>query len=410
MTDAPPGRPEANVAHPDIERTAPAEIADTAESGLHIALRGALGALDLNVAFTAPARTVTALFGPSGSGKTTTLRAIAGLTKLDGRVQCGGHLWQDSASDIFAPAHRRPVGMVFQDGKLFDHLTVAGNLQFAEARADRRGAGAALTASRDELAALLGLSPLLDRGLAKLSGGERQRVAIARALLSRPQVLLMDEPVSALDTRRKQEVLSYLERAIAATNIPVIYVSHAIDEVARLADQVVVIDQGRVRAIGAVDDVLERLDLGPATGRFEAGTVLTGEIVGHDETWHLTHLSACGHPLFVATTPALRGLGAGARVRLRIRARDVALTLATPAPPATSMQNALPGVVTALREEPETAFAELLLDLGGDRLRIRLTRKAVADMGLAVGTAAVALIKAVALDRVTHPGGSNASS
>jgi molybdate transport system ATP-binding protein len=219
--------------------------------GLKVRLRGRLGRFELDAAFEAPSSGITALVGPSGSGKTTVLRCIAGLTRLPGEVGLDGEVWQDERA--FAPAHRRPVGFVFQDAGLLAHLSVKGNLLYAHKRAGQAGHAA----SWDEAVELLGLGPLLDRSTANLSGGERQRVALGRALLSRPRILLMDEPLASLDAEAKAEILTYLERLHRALSIPVLYVSHDPAEVARLADRVLTLRAGRIAQAAAGDPSAE---------------------------------------------------------------------------------------------------------------------------------------------------------
>ena len=369
-------------------------------STLETALRVDLGdfALDLAQRFTLDG--ITALFGPSGSGKSTLLRVVAGLERrAEGRVTFGAETWLDTAAGRFVPAHRRGVGYVFQDARLFAHLSVAGNLRYAARRA-APGAGADF----ESVVAALDLAALLNRRPEGLSGGERQRVAIGRTLLSRPRLLLMDEPLAALDLQRKAEILSYIERLPAAFGVPVIYVTHALDEVARLAARMTVLSQGRVVADGAVSAVLERLDLHPATGRFEAGVVLRARVTGHDARYHLTRLDHHGQTLVMPRAD----LPVGREVPLRVRARDVAL--ATQRPTGISLRNVLTGRIVALREEPDTAFAETLVDIGGARLRARVTRAAVTDLGLAPGSAVFALIKAIAFDRRALAAGGAGSS
>ncbi len=285
----------------------------------------------------------------------------------------------------------RPIaaGYVAQNPQLFPHLSVAGNLRYAARRApdDVDGTGF------DEVVERLDLQPLLARRPDVLSGGERQRVALGRALLTRPRLLLMDEPLAGLDIQRKTRLLPYIARLPDAFGIPIIYVTHAVDEVIRLGDRMVVLREGGVFAAGGVTELLERLDLAAATGRFEAGTVLSGEIVGHDETFQLTRVSLGEQVLDMPRAPMAAGTG----VRLRVRARDVAL--ATTRPSGISIRNILDGRAIQIVEEPDTAFAEVLVDLGGQRLRARVTRAAIDDLGLEEGGAVFALIKSVAFDR-----------
>ena len=349
---------------------------------------GTLGAFSLDIALEAPMRGVTAMFGASGSGKTTVLRCMAGLRHLPGGLQVAGEIWQDET--VFRPPHRRPIGYVFQEASLFPHLSVRKNLFYGHRRASRNGARDGL--DPDDVVGMLGLGSLLDRATTALSGGERQRVAVGRALLSQPRLLLMDEPLAALDPMSKDEILPYFERLHQKLAIPIIYVSHDIAEVARLADRIVVLAAGRCIASGPVADILERLDLQPATGRFEAGVVLTARVAAHDAAFHMTRLDHHGQTI---SLPALQ-VAVGEQVRIRIRARDVALT--TKKPEALSIRNVLSGRVVEIAAEPETAFAETLVDIGGGRLRARITREAVADLGLDVGTPVFALVKSISFD------------
>jgi len=351
---------------------------------------GTLGDFSLDVAFEAPMQGITGLFGASGCGKTTILRCMAGLTRLSGRLAVGDETWQDDTNGLFRRPHRRPVGYVFQEASLFPHLSVRNNLRYA---ARRSGSPAGDAAFESDVVKLLGIGDLLDRSPGGLSGGERQRVAVGRALLSRPRLLLMDEPLSALDRMTKDEILPYLEALHRNLSIPMIYVSHDIGEVARLADRMVVLSAGRKVAAGPVSDILERLDLGPATGRFEAGVILIARVAGHDTGYNLTRLDHHGQSI---SMPFVH-MGVGEEVRIRIRARDVALT--TRKPEAISIRNVLAGTVAEIVEEPGTAFAETLIDIGGGRLRSRITREAVDDLGLAVGIPVFALIKSVSFDR-----------
>jgi molybdate transport system ATP-binding protein len=353
-----------------------------------------------------PLRGVTALFGPSGSGKTTILRVVAGLERhARGRVGFGDTVWQDDARRLFVKPHRRAVGYVFQDARLFDHLSVEGNLRYARRRAaapedDRAGDGLA-----DEVVEALELAPLLDRRPAGLSGGERQRVAIGRALLTRPSLLLMDEPLSARDLRRRAAIIPDIEALPRRFGVPVLYVTHAIEEVARMADDMVVLADGRFVASGPAEAVMERLDLQPLAGHFEAGVLLDGAVTGHDDAFAMTEVdlgSADGSP---EAGQSIRMPGVdvpvGQRVRLRVRARDVSLALAPPAD--ISIRNILRATILSVVEEQERAFAETLLDIGGQHLRARLTREAVAALGLEPGLEVYALIKSIAFDRRLLP-------
>lgn len=341
----------------------------------------------LAVSFASDLPGITALFGPSGSGKTSLLRLIAGLDRPDrGQIRFDGTPWLDTAHGARTlPAHRRGAALVFQDGQLFGHLTVAGNLRFA-ARRSRR-AGPAL----DEIVEATGVAPLLRRGVGSLSGGERQRVAIARALAARPQLLLLDEPLSALDRAAKQPLLALIRALPARFGLPVVLVSHQLDEIAQSADEVLAMRAGRLVDQGPAVPVLARLD--PAlTGHFEAGAVLLGQVAGYDPERGLSRVDLDDCSLSV---PGDLG-PAGTRARLRVRARDVAVALAPV--PGLSIRNQLPATVTAIVLE-EGAHAELSLRVAGQTLKARLTRAAVADLNLTPGQPVIALIKSVSFDR-----------
>ncbi|MEL7029751.1 MAG: molybdenum ABC transporter ATP-binding protein, partial [Pseudomonadota bacterium] len=351
-----------------------------AAPSLTLRLRHSVPGFSLELDEEAPLKGVTALFGPSGGGKTTVLRLIAGLERPSaGALLFGDEVWFDAAAGIDMPPHERPVGLMFQDARLFPHLTVAGNLDYADTRSRER----ADAPSRAEVVSALDLAPLLERRPATLSGGERQRVALGRTLLRRPRLLLLDEPLAALDRSRRADILPYIERCSQLFSLPTIFVSHAIDEVARLADRVIVLSDGRVRANGPAADVLESLDLQPLTGRFEAGVLLEGRIVAHDRRLQLTEVETDGVRL---TLPIAEDYAPGAPVRLRILARDVAV--ATKKPDAVSIRNIVAVDVDEIVDEPESPFAEVFLKLGENRLRARVTRAAVEDLDLRPGISA----------------------
>ncbi len=353
--------------------------------------RGAVAAFSLEVAFEAPMRGITALFGPSGSGKTTILRCVAGLHRLDGRLGVGGRVWQDDAQGVFLEPYERPVGYVFQEPSLFPHLSVRGNLGYGARRADRFRSQRTLDFA--EVVELLGLGGFLGRAPHDLSGGERQRVAIGRALLSQPQLLLMDEPLSALDREAKNEILPYLEALHERLAVPILYVSHDLQEVARLADEMIVLSDGRQVLTGPIQAVLERLDLDPGAEQLEAGVVLLAQVVGHDTAYCTSRLDHQGQQIVVPGVD----LVPGTEVRLRIRSRDVAL--ATVKPSSISVRNILAGTVKEIAASRGTAFAEVLVDIGGAGLRARITRDAAADLGLTAGKSVFALVKSISIDR-----------
>jgi len=363
-------------------------------TALSVDIRVAFPEFSLTVAQDFKGAGITAVFGPSGCGKSTLLRVIAGFERrATGRVAFGSQVWMEGRRQV-AP-HRRGVGYVFQDARLFSHLTVRGNLDYAE----RRAPGGPFAYSFDDVVEVLDLAPLFGRRATQLSGGERQRVAIGRTLLARPRLLLMDEPLAALDTRRKGEILPYIARLQSAFGLPILYVTHALEEVTQLCERIVALAGGRVVAAGRVPEVLERLDLADVQGRFEAGAVLRGRLAGTDPAMCLSRVDLGGAVLEV---PAV-ALPEGVDLRLRIRARDV--SLARGRIEGISIRNQLPARVLRLSEEANSAFAEVLLEVAGQHLRARLTRAALRDLGLAEGQDVVALVKAVALDRQALPRG-----
>ena len=337
-----------------------------------------------------PARGVTALFGHSGSGKTTLLRCIAGLEHAaQGRLSFNGEVWQDE--NTWVPTHRRPIGYVFQEASLFPHLNVLGNLRYGQRRSPARPETDGKTRfSLEHAIELLGIGHLLKRKPGSLSGGERQRVAIARALAVNPRLLLMDEPLAALDLKRKQEILPYLERLHDELRIPVLYVSHAPDEVARLADHLVVMDAGRVLASGPLNETLSRLDLPIRLGE-DAGVVLDGQVAERDERWHLLRIECRGAGLWVRDT----GAAVGDHVRVRILARDVSITRHPNTD--SSILNTLPARVLSLGDEGHPALALVKLDVAGSAVLARVTRRSAAQLGLEPEQAVSIQIKAVAL-------------
>ena len=345
------------------------------------------GGFTLDVDLQLPGRGVTALFGPSGCGKTTCLRAIAGLARAQpGRVVVNGEVWQDDAQRIWRPTHQRALGYVFQEASLFEHLSVRGNIDYGRQRTPRERPTVAL----DQAVDLLGIAHLMDRRPHALSGGERQRVAMARALATGPRVLLMDEPLAALDGERKAEVLPYLERLHQALDIPVLYVSHAIDEVARLAAHMVLMQDGRVLASGRTEDMLVRLDLQLAHGD-AAASVVEGTVLRHDAADHITTVQFAGGQLLLAS-PMQRP--AGEPVRLRIQARDVSLTLAEQV--ATSILNILPATVVQVSED-SPGQCMVALDAGPTRLLARVTQRSAVALALEPGQRVYAQVKGVAI-------------
>ncbi len=365
-------------------------------SGIRARFRGTLGAFALDAEFEAPAQGVTALFGPSGCGKTTVLRAIAGLRRFDdGFFELGGEIWQDGPA--FRPVHRRPIGYVFQEPSLFPHLDVRRNLDYGRRRALK--AGARETIRFDEVVDLLGLGRLLARAPANLSGGERQRVALGRALLTQPRLLLMDEPLSALDRFAKEEILPYLERLRDTIGPPTLYVSHDITEVERLADHIVLMAEGRVTAVGPLAEAQARPDL-PLARMPEASVTLAAEVLAHDPGYDLTTLVVRGARLIA---PGRFG-PPGSHRRLRITGADVAL--AREPPGASSILNSVPARI--VEGSPHgRGMVTVVLALGPDgagaRILARITRRSWDELGFGPGQPIFAQIKGVALISLPHP-------
>jgi molybdate transport system ATP-binding protein len=339
----------------------------------------------LNVDLQLPGRGVTALFGPSGCGKTTLLRCIAGLERASGSLRVNEHLWQDATH--FTPTHQRAIGYVFQEASLFPHLSVRGNLQYGMKRASSNGKVAI-----DPIIDLLGIRALLDRKPDGLSGGERQRVAIARALAVDPKLLLMDEPLAALDLKRKQEILPYLDRLQATLEIPILYVTHSPDEVVRLAHHLVVMDAGTVVASGELADTLSQLDLPVKLGQ-DAGVVIESVVGSIESQWHLTRMDFDGGSVWIRDP----GLALGAKARVRILASDV--SLAREQPGKSSIQNVLQGQIDAMRDDEHPGLVLVRVKVGDTALLARVTKRAVSELTLKVGDSVWTQVKSVALAR-----------
>ncbi len=356
----------------------------------HVAFGKSQDAFSLNVDLALPGRGVTALFGPSGCGKTTLLRSVAGLVRpRPGRIVTGGDVWQDDDTRLWLPTHQRPLGYVFQEASLFSHLSVQGNLDFGLKRVPANERRIAL----DQAIELLGIGHLLARQPGQLSGGERQRVAIARALATSPKLLLMDEPLAALDAARKAELLPYFDRLQRELALPILYVSHSLDEVARLATHLVLLSNGRALAHGTTAEMLTRLDLPLAHGD-NASAVVEGELTGIDSEWNLLQVRFGGGVLHCIRADGSPPRQVGDPMRLRVLARDVSLTL-TPAED-TSVLNVLPAVVRALTEDGP-AQVLVTLDVGGTTLLAHVTRKSAGVLGLEVGRGVFAQVKGVAV-------------
>jgi molybdate transport system ATP-binding protein len=354
-------------------------------SWLRVHLMMQQGSFELDAQFSAPPVGVTALFGPSGSGKTTLLRCIAGLERAQGWLRVNGEPWQNETT--FMPLHKRPLAYVFQEASLFPHLSVRANLEYGY----KRIAAAQRKVQPEQVIDWLGLSHLVDRRDANsLSGGERQRVAIGRALLVSPELLLMDEPLSALDTQSKQEILPYLERLHRELQIPMLYVSHAMDEVARLADHLVLLEKGKVIASGNVHDTLARLDL-PIAHFDDAGSVIEAKVAQHDEKYHLTRLDFAGGALWVGRVEQPFGTA----MRARVLARDV--SIATQAPHGSSINNILNARIDEISDEgPDKVLVRMQVG-ASQMLLARITRRSRDQLGLESGMYVCAQVKSVAL-------------
>lgn len=355
---------------------------------LSVAIRHRLGTFTLDAAFETAGR-LTALFGPSGSGKTSLVNLIGGLLRPDeGRIAADGRVFVDTANRTFVPRHKRRIGYVFQDARLFPHMSVRQNLgygHFFAPAAERHG-------DMDGVVDLLGIGHLLDRRPGKLSGGEKQRVAIGRALLSSPRLILMDEPLASLDDRRKTEIMPYIERLRDETKTPIVYVSHSLPEVARLATDIVVLDSGTVAASGPSTQILQRLDLLPADERGEGGALIDMHVVRRDEAFAMTTLASAAGEIRVT------GLDfePGAKVRVRIRARDVIVAATRPA--GLSALNVLEGRIIAVATN-ESPFADISIDCNGQQLAARITRQSAQMLDLRADMQIYVVIKSVSFDR-----------
>lgn len=342
---------------------------------------------DLNVDLALSAHGITVLFGPSGSGKTSLLRCVAGLERSHSAyIRIDGEVWQDDQRKFFLPTYKRPLGYVFQEASLLEHLDVLGNLRFGLQRVGL----SKQTAPLDAAIALLGIEELLKRRVQQLSGGERQRVAIARALAMQPRLLLLDEPLASLDHARRLDVLPWLERLRDEVRIPMLYVTHAMDEVTRLADTLVALQRGKVVSCGPVAEVLSQTG-SPVLAGEEVGVLLEGAVAQLDARWHLAQVRFDGGLLWLRDN----GLPAGTAVRLRVLARDVSIT--TQEPQQTSIQNLLPCVVQALNPDAHPSQVLVQLGCGTGVLLARITARASAELALVPGMSVWAQVKSVAL-------------
>lgn len=360
-----------------------------AENALSAELRLTRGDFRLDVDCRIAPRTMTGVYGPSGAGKSTLLRCLAGLEPAcAGKIRFGAEEWQDTARGVFLPAHRRGVGVMFQDSRLFSHLDVRGNLEYGYRRTRER------RLRFDDVVQWLDLAALLPRAPHTLSGGERQRVALGRALLAQPRALLLDEPLAALDQRRKHELLPYLARVRAELALPMLYVSHHVDELLE-CDDLLVLERGRVVAAGPLTEMLARLDLALAR-EDDAGALLVATVAHHDDDHHLTHLAIGAQTLFVVRQSA----AIGERLRLRVRARDIAIGLEPPR--RSSLLNIIAAHIDELTPAAQNGQVMVRLHAEGQTLLARITRKSAEALAIRTGMPAYALIKSVALMQRTE--------
>ena len=357
---------------------------------LSVNITKAFGSFRLETQFEVEEGSITAIFGKSGAGKTSTINAIAGLTRPDvGVIQIGNTTLFDQNLRINLPIYKRQIGYVFQDDRLFPHMTVRNNLIYGTSK----NRDVANSLNLTDITGLLELAPLLERRPRTLSGGEKQRVAIGRALLSNPKLLLMDEPLASIDVQHRFEILPFIQRVREKTGITIIYVTHALEEVIFIADQIILLSEGQVTAQGTVEEIMSRLDLHPMTSRFDAGAVISATYSGYDREFDLGELSFDGGTLRIA------GLNAeiGIHLRAHIRARDVSLMLDKPKD--TSVLNVFKGELIEIRHEDGPQL-DLLINIGTP-LIARITRKSLNDLNLDIGSKVYAMIKAVAIDRKT---------
>jgi molybdate transport system ATP-binding protein len=357
---------------------------NTQTDGIHVSVRTSLDRFTLDIDLQLPGRGLTAFFGHSGSGKTTVLRCIAGLHKAEGIVRIGEQVWQDT--EHFVPVHQRALAYVFQEASLFANMTVQQNIEYGY----RRIPATERKIDINQAIEWLGIGQMLSRTPGRLSGGERQRVAIARALLTSPRILLMDEPLSALDHNSKREIMPYLEELHDALEIPVLYVTHSPDEVARLADQLVLMEDGRVLANGPLADTMTRLDL-PIKTEEDAGVVLDSIVTERIDQWHLVRCEFTGGSM-LARDP---GLPIGHRIRLRVLARDISLALEPVT--GTSIQNIMPATIEELGEDKHPALMLVRIRIGTSPLLVRLTRLSADSLQLESGKKVWAQVKSVAI-------------
>ena len=362
-------------------------------NSIHLQLNIHRSAFHLNLDLQLPRQGITAIFGPSGSGKTTLLRAVAGLEQNpQGRIQIGSHIWQDTSKGVCLPTWQRPLGYVFQESSLLTHLSVTANLNYGLKRALKSSGVVQSNAAKalQDAIELLGIGSLLQRMPGELSGGERQRVAIARAIAMQPPLLLMDEPLASLDMARRLEIFPWLSKLRDELKMPMLYVTHSAEEVARLADHLVVLDKGRVTAQGPVSTVLTQV-VNPVVVGEDAGALIAGHIAAVAATWHLSRVDFEGGCVWIRDA----GLPVGKAVRIRILARDV--SLATTEPQNTSIQNQLRGTIQSITPDAHPSQVMVVLKCGAEGVLARVTKRAVEELSLQVGQPVWAQVKSVAL-------------
>ncbi len=354
----------------------------------HLELKLALSRPDfmLDVDLVLPGEGITVLFGPSGSGKTTLLRCLAGLEQAQGKVVINQQIWQDSSHQQMLPVWKRDIGYVFQEASLFEHMDVRANLRYGITRTDRVGAEQALQVA----VKLLGISHLLDRSIPSLSGGERQRIAMARALATQPRILLLDEPLASLDVARRKDVIPWLEQLHHELKIPIVYVTHSMEELTRLADHVVFMEKGKVKLQGPIGHVLSNPDFAASVG-MEAGAILQGLVVEKDNHYHLCGIDVQGARLWLPQID----LAIGSSVRIHVHASDV--SLAKSEPHDSSIQNKLPVMIESIHGDVHPARCLVKVRHRDQHLLVRVTRKALDMLDIGVGSTVWAQIKSVAL-------------
>jgi molybdate transport system ATP-binding protein len=379
-----------------VDRTDRPETADMSAQGIQACFRVSYGrspkkSFNLDIDIEIPGQGITAIFGESGSGKTSLLRCIAGLEKnASGWLSVNGECWQSAS--VFIPTHKRSLGYVFQEASLFEHLTVLGNLRYAIKRSKQ-------IASVDlfnQVVSVMGIEGILKQFPQQLSGGEKQRVAIARALLSQPKLLLMDEPLASLDTTRKLGILPYLERLRSSFNIPILYVSHAVDEIVRLADHAVIMRQGKVIAQGGITELFSRVDL-PLGVNNEVGAILECKVVQRDKQWHLMQVAFNGGELWLPNVENKQFHSQSKTQRIRVFASDVSLTL-TPHTDS-SILNVLSGQIVEIINDHDPAMSLVRLKIGESYLLARLTQKSLQNLTLTLGKNVWIQIKSAAIVR-----------